>query len=369
MNRMKYLFPALVLALIQLAGCNGEPDSQGGLDLSGINYDPKPYVLGSMPITYPAMEIPADNPITIDGVQLGRHLFFDPILSADSTMSCVSCHNPAASFTDGKTLSVGIDGISGVRSSMSLLDIGFAYNGLFWDGRSKDLEEQAGRPVEDPVELHHNWPNLEVKLQNHPFYQSLFRKAFGITNSKEITKDLATKALAQFERIIVSTGNSKFDQFLEGKYDLSEDEYIGYDLFFDVNVDVPDAQCGHCHNAPFMTVNDYFNNGIQSADSLNQFKDFGHGNVTKKPFDNGKFKVPTLRNIVLTAPYMHDGSFATLEEVIEHYDSGGHYSPNKDPLIAKVHLTAAQKNQILLFLYTLTDTVALQNPLFINPFD
>ncbi|MEO7174890.1 MAG: cytochrome c peroxidase [Saprospiraceae bacterium] len=369
MNKIVYILPILAFVLIQMGGCIDEPEPEAGIDLSGINYDPKPYIFGAMPSSYPAMEIPADNPMTIDGVQLGRHLFFDPILSADSSMSCISCHNPASSFTDGKAVSVGIDGISGIRSSMSLLDIGFAYKGLFWDGRSKDLEDQAGRPVEDPIELHHTWPNLEIKLQNSVFYQSLFRKAFGISNSKEITKDLATKAIAQFERIIVSSGTSKFDQFLAGKYDLSEDEYLGYDLFFDVNVDVPDAQCGHCHNAPFMTVNDYFNNGIQSADSLNQFKDFGHGNVTKKPLDNGKFKVPTLRNIALSAPYMHDGSFASVEAVIDHYDSGGHYSPNKDPLIAKVHLTTLQKSQILSFLHTLTDTVALKNPLFINPFD
>ena len=164
----------------------GEP----GIDLRGIAYDPKPYTV-IKPDHFPQVPIPPDNPLTIDGVQLGRRLFYDPILSGDSTQSCASCHLPQGSFTDNLAVSVGIDGISGRRSAMSLLNIAYATNGLFWDGRSPSLEDQALRPVEDPIEMHATWVDVVAKLKIHPTYPELFRKAFGIQNSKEMTKELA----------------------------------------------------------------------------------------------------------------------------------------------------------------------------------
>ena len=153
--------------------------SDGFQDLTDIPYEPVDYEL-VVPCGFPTMEIPADNPLTVDGVQLGRFLFYDPILSADSTMSCASCHLPSGVFTDNLAVSTGIDGIAGTRSSMSLLNVGYFYNGLFWDGRASTLEEQALLPVEDPIEMHNTWPNVVAKLQVHENYPKMFRKAFGI---------------------------------------------------------------------------------------------------------------------------------------------------------------------------------------------
>ena len=197
---------------------------------------------------------------------------------------------------------------------MSLLNVGFYRTGLFWDGRINTLEEQALLPIEDPIELHDDWDGVVEEFRAHELYPELFRKAFGIDDRTEITKELAAKALAQFERIMISSGNSKFDRVLRGEAFFTIDELNGYDMFFDNVATLPDAECGHCHNVPLMTTNEYENNGLIEAATLNDFKDIGHGAVTGDPFDNGTFRVPTLRNISLTAPYMHDGRFATLED-------------------------------------------------------
>ena len=307
--------------------------------LTDIEYNPIPFeieypvytqLIDNREVIIPQMPIPEDNPMTVDGVELGRHLFYDNILSRDNTMSCSSCHLPQGSFTDNLPVSPGVDGIAGSRSSMSLLNVGFYDNGLFWDGRSKTLEEQALLPVEDEVELHHSWSEVIPQLRESELYRPLFRKAFGIEKSDEITKELAAKALAQFERSIVSF-ESKFDQYLKGQIFLDDDEQYGFEMYIDAE-GVTDAQCAHCHNLPFMTSNDYFNNGLQEAETFEDFKDKGLGAFTAVN-ENGFFRAPTLRNIELTAPYMHDGSLQTLEEVIEHYASGGKQSPSKDALL------------------------------------
>jgi cytochrome c peroxidase len=328
--------------------------------------------------------IPADNPLTEAGIQLGRHLFYDPILSADSTQSCSSCHLPQGSFTDNMATSKGIDGIFGRRSSMSLLNIAYATNRLFWDGRAATLEDQALMPVEDPIEMHNTWPNAITHLKKHAFYPEYFRKAFGINSTAEMTKELAAKAIAQFERTLISSGQSKFDRYLQGDQDaLDDDELDGKLLFFDEGavVGLPDAQCFHCHGGITLTGNQYFNNGLDSVGSLDEFVDKGLGEVTGNPSDNGKFRAPTLRNIALSAPYMHDGRFQTLEQVIEHYSSHGKPAPNRDPLIPTVGfpipgtnpvqysgLTASQKQALLKFLHTLTDTDFVENPDIQSPF-
>ncbi|MEM6726411.1 MAG: cytochrome c peroxidase [Bacteroidota bacterium] len=336
--------------------------------LLNIAYEPQNYNLRQPP-GFPQMEIPADNPITLAGVELGRRLFYDPILSADSTQSCSSCHFQNLSFTDARNVSTGIDGIAGTRSAMALVNLGYNFNGLFWDGSTSTLESQALLPIEDPIELHFNWPDLICKLSNHPDYPAYFREAFGINNTNQITKELAAKAMAQFERTMISD-ESKFDRVIYRQEEFfSDDELNGYEMFFDLASGIlPDAECGHCHNAPLFTVNNYRNNGLDEALDLNDFDDIGFGAVTGNVFDNGKFRIPTLRNIALTAPYMHDGRFETLEEVIDHYDSGGHYADNLDPLIFPIGLTDEQKDQILAFLHTLTDTTSLMREEFSNPF-
>ena len=336
--------------------------------MTHVDFSETPFDI-DFPETFPQMEIPGNNELTVEKVELGQHLFYDPILSADSTMSCASCHNPELSFTDATAFSRGIDGIAGTRSSMSLVNSGYFNAGLFWDGRTMTLEQQALLPVEDPIELHNNWPGLMAKLKDHEWYPEMFRKAFGVSNTDEMTKEMAAQAIASFERILIS-GSSKFDLWLIFMAELSEEELDGKLMFFDDSESgLPDAECLHCHEFPLMATDDYFNNGLDEVSDLADFEDKGRGVLTGNPLDNGKFRAPSLRNITLTAPYMHDGRFETLTEVIDHYNSGGHPSPNKDPLIRPLGLTETQKQNLEAFLHTLVDTSYLENEYVTNPFN
>lgn len=343
-----------------LAGCNN------GVDLTNIPYEPQSYVV-NVPSFYPKLEIPADNPLTIDGVALGRKLFYDPILSVDNSMSCASCHDQKKGFTDGLAVSVGVDGIAGSRSSMSLVDVGFFYNGLFWDGKVTSLEDQALLPVEDPIELHHMWPDVIEKFKEHIEYPGLFRKAFGIETDEEITRDLAVMAIAQFERTLVSSGNSKYDRVERGLDVFEDDEQLGFEIYFDKNGSVPDGQCLHCHGGPLLTDNEFRNNGLDVADDYSDFPDIGQGAIDGIEINNGKFRTPSLRNIDLTAPYMHDGRFTSLEEVLDHYLSGGHPSINADPLMDSIRLDANEKAAVIAFLKTLSDEDFINNDAYSDP--
>ena len=361
------LAAAGIFGLVMLLSRCGDGTIVDPGDLTSIPYSATNY-LPTAPEGFPPFEQPADNAMTIEGVLLGRKLFFDPILSRDSSMSCSSCHLQAGSFTDQLAVSPGVDGIEGRRSSMSLINAAYMHDGLFWDGRAMTLEEQALLPVEDPIELHATWPDVETKLRAHPDYPADFRRAFGIENTNDISRDLAVKAIAQFERTLISSGDSRFDRFMRGEVSLNDSEFNGFEMYFDLSPDLPDAECAHCHAAPLLTTNEFRNNGIEDVSSLDDFPDQGLGKVTGDRFDNGKFKIPTLRNIQFTAPYMHDGRFSTLEEVIEHYNSGGFRIDNTDPLIRPLGLTEQQKQDLLLFIETFADTSFLSNPLFSNPF-
>lgn len=296
-------------------------------------------------------------------------------------MSCSTCHLPQGSFTDNKAVSTGIDHISGRRSSMSLLNIAYVDKGLFWDGRAPTLEAQALRPVEDVIEMHNTWVNVVGKLKQHAQYPALFRKAFGIADRSEITKELAAKAIAQFERILISSGKSKYDEFANGNVDAFDDEEIdGKLMFFDEGKDynLPDAQCFHCHGGITLTGGQFFNNGLDSVGTLSEFKDLGRFEATGIESDKGKFRAPTMRNIALTAPYMHDGRFQTLEQVIDQYNDNGFGVVNEGAFLNQIGfpngdgtytgLTAYQKKAIVKFLKTLTDTSFIQNPDIQNPF-
>ncbi len=355
-------------SLILFFGACKENTPEDPNDLSAISYTPQAYTF-NVPKIWGQPNVPADNPMTIEGIELGRRLFYDPIFSRDSTISCGSCHNTNGSFTDNKPISNGIEGRTGKRSSMALVNLAFNPKSFFWDGRAKILEEQALLPIEDHTEMDENWDNVVRKLQRHSDYTTRFRKAFGIAKKTEITKELAVKAVAQFERSIISN-NSRFDKFIAGKIELTDDEQFGYEMFDNKTPTLPDAQCGHCHatlNQQF-TTNEFLNNGLQEANTLDDFTDLGHGAVSKNKNDNGKMRVPSLRNIALSAPYMHNGSLKTLEEVVDHYRSGGKYSTNKDPLIQQIQLTNIQRKQILVFLKTLTDSTFLKNEAYKNPF-
>ncbi|WP_349254588.1 cytochrome-c peroxidase [Microcosmobacter mediterraneus] len=303
--------------------------------------------------------IPSDNLQTVEGVSLGRKLFFDTILSGDETKSCASCHAPQLAFSDNLPTSVGVDGIFGERNSMPLFNLAWNYNERFaWDGKELSLERQAEEPVQNPIELHSNWNDVISKLQSHPEYPELFRLAF---NTSTITKELTTKAIAQFERTLISA-NSKFDRYSLGLTNLTAQELNGLNVFMSEDK----GDCFHCHgnpNNPLWTDNDFHNNGLDS-----EFTDLGLGAVTGNPNDNGKFKTPSLRNLQYTAPYMHDGRFTTLQDVINHYSEGLQNSATIDPLMKKideggVQLSNSDKADLLAFLLTLSD------PLFISSFN
>jgi len=353
-----------ILTWVAILACTD--DAMPSIDLENIPFAPEPYIL-DIPDHFPMMEIPADNPLTMDGVALGRRLFYDPILSLDGALSCSSCHLPSGSFTDNLATSPGVTGETGRRSSMSLLNIGFNNNGLFWDGRIATLEEQALLPVEDPIELHHTWSDVETEFQNHSEYPILFRKAFGITQIDEIDRSLAVKAIAQFERTLISSGRSKYDRVIDGDEVFTDQELIGHNIFFDIEPDVSrHAECGHCHNAPLFTTNEYFNNGLEDTDRTD-LQDVGRAEVTSSPFDNGKFRVPTLRNALRTAPYMHDGRFTTFDEVIDHYDTQVRFGRNVDPNLRVLNLSDADKNALMAFIRTLDDPDFVNDPRYQSP--
>lgn len=325
-----------------------------------VVYDPTPYEL-DLPLGLPEMVIPQDNPLTEEGVALGRKLFYEKKLSGNNTMSCGTCHNQALGFTDnGNAVSTGIDGIAGNRNSMQLINLGYGFS-FFWDGRAKTLEDQALGPVPNPIEMHQSWPNAMDKLQADDEYPELFFKAFG---TDQIDSNLVAKAIAQFERTLVS-GGTEVDKFFNNQsYNLSTSAKRGLIEVYQTEF----GDCFHCHPGSngLFTDNLFRNNGLDSV-----FLDSGLAAVTKDPNDMGKFKVPTLRNIALTAPYMHDGRFETLEEVIEHYNQGGHASATVDPLMKHVgtglNLTEERKQQLLDLLNALTDEEFLNNPAFSDP--
>ena len=369
----KYILFLFISLFLFMAACGNE--DPGGEDCENCpveekiagDYNPTAYKL-EVPIWMSKPIIPADNALTVEGVALGRRLFYDPILSLNGQMSCSTCHQQEKAFTDGTALSLGVRGLPGKRSSMSLANLAFNANGFFWDGRAPSLEDQALIPVEDHLEMNEDWANVEKKLQKNPEYPVLFRKAFGIERKTELTKDLVVKALAQFERTLISA-NSRFDRILQlNEGFLEDEEERGRRLFFFEPGDVLHPGCSHCHFNPFYTDNNFQNNGLDSVGNLEAFKDLGRGMVTKNRFDNGKFRVPTLRNIELTAPYMHDGRFKTLEEVIENYSKGGHKVENESANIAPFPLTEQNKQDLITFLKTLTDTSFVHNPAFSNPF-
>ncbi|MBK8703887.1 MAG: hypothetical protein IPN33_09845 [Saprospiraceae bacterium] len=322
--------------------------------LAYISSEPTPYKLEE-PANFVKMQIPADNPLTKEGIALGERLFFDPILSADSSLSCASCHIPSLAFTDGKARSVGVGGKTVRRSAPSLINVGYHYKGLFWDGRVQSLEMQALMPVVDHSEMDNSWEVAEERLRRHSDYPILFRRAFGIRRTSDIDRYLAAKALAQFERTLVNH-NSKFDRVQRGDAKFTADEKRGWQIFFDDSQELPTSECGHCHIDPLFTTLGFFNNGIEQVNTLGDFRDKGLGAVTGHISDNGKFRTPTLRNIMLTAPYMHDGRFATLDEVFDHYISGGHFADNVNPNVRKLRLREQDKKDLIAFLQTLTDS-------------
>ncbi|MEL7248934.1 MAG: cytochrome c peroxidase [Bacteroidota bacterium] len=329
-----------------------------GLTSCSSTIGPTPYAIPT-PQDFIEMVIPPDNPTTVEGVELGRTLFFDPILSVDNTISCASCHRPELAFTDGAAVSSGLAGRKGRRSAPSLLNVGFHYKSVFWDGRSASLEEQALHPLSDSLEMGNNWNQIEQQLQSNSGYKTLFEAAFP---GEAISKANTANALAQFQRTLISA-DSKYDRVQRGEASFTTQEQRGWTIFFDAGYPtVPMAECNHCHMDPLFTNLGFANTGLDSSATLLDFPDPGLGAITGNKYDNGKFRVPTLRNILVTAPYMHDGRMSHINDVIEHYNCGGAYAENVDPNVRSLHLSDQDKADLLAFLSTLTDSTALYNP-------
>lgn len=343
-----------------------DPDADRAIEGPSI---PTPYAL-EVPSYLPApVDVPT-NPLTVEGIELGRRLFYDPLLSRDSTMSCASCHRQELAFTDARDRAVGIRGEAGPRHAMSIVNLAFNPNGFNWDGSSATLWDQALHPVENFFELDSDWGDVLRKIRRRDDYAVRFRAAFGVGRTSEITREHVAKAIAQFERTIISA-DSHFDRVVYRNTEFfTEQEQLGADsLYFieAVPAGVLHPGCGHCHNAPSFGDNQFKNNGLSDVESIDDFADKGRGIVTNNRFDNGKFRTPTLRNIALTAPYMHDGRFQTLDEVLDHYASGGHGVVNEDPNITGFTLTDRQREALLAFLHSLTDSTLLTDERYANP--
>ena len=360
-----FLWTGILAALILVPGCNcNEPEPV---------WEPTPYAL-EIPPFFPPMDIPEDNPLTVEGVRLGRFLFWETRLSQDNSMSCGACHHPEASFSDPERYSTGVTGAMGNRNAMAIVNMGWV-PAYFWDGRGLTLEDQILEPIPHPDEMNLPWSEAVARLQSDETstaYPEQFFDAFG---TSEITPDLVSKAIAQFVRIMISA-DSKFDRWRRGEVELTDSEYNGYQIFLREGGDPEEiaggqygADCFHCHGEAGLQFTDHLfrNNGLDPSFE----SDPGHVMVSGNPLDSGKFRVPTLRNIALSGPYMHDGRFETLEEVVDHYNSGGVASSTIDPFMkystGGLSLAPSQKEDLIAFLHTLTDTSFVSNPAFSDP--
>lgn len=266
-----------------------------------------------VPLGLPELPVPEDNPQTAEKIALGKMLYFDKRLSKDGTISCATCHDPEAAWTEHRATSEGIDGQIGGANSPTVINAAYAKK-QFWDGRAESLEEQALGPIANPIEMGHDLDVLVKELAQIPEYKDAFQKVFG----SEVTQDGIAKAIASFERTVLS-GNSPYDQFKAGdKHALTEAQKRGMELFEDLG-------CATCHVPPLFSNYGYYNAGVGMDKDP---PDAGRKGVTDRDRDLGKFRVPTLREAANTGPYFHDGSVATLEEAVALMAGGGRANPN-----------------------------------------
>ncbi|MEM8891288.1 MAG: cytochrome c peroxidase [Bacteroidota bacterium] len=343
------------LLAFSLFACEPDPPPPPPPPLDEVDRTP---VVLEVPDHFRTPEIPTSNPLTQAKIDLGKALFFDPILSRDGTVACSSCHLPELAFSDPNALSIGIDGNRTVRHSMSLVNLYYASQ-FFWDGRSPSLEDQAIQPIFDPLEMDNTEEEVLRRLNTDGEYLRLFKRAFGDTAQMVFVG----QALASFERTLISS-ESKFDQFLatQDTSIFTAPERRGFELYFAERSNARHAECFHCHggfNLDARAEGIFKNNGLDEF-----YEDRGLGEITRNPRDVGKFKAPTLRNIEHTAPYMHDGRFQTLEEVIDFYASGGQPHVNRDALMLNILIDEEDKEDLIAFLKTFSDPNFLSNPDF-----
>ena len=295
-------------------------------------------------------EYPAENPYSKEKEALGKILFFDPRLSLSKQIACASCHDPELGWGDGRRVSYGHDRQTGKRNAMTLLNTGY-YHTFFWDGRAPSLEDQAKFPVQDPVEMAQSLEAMVKNVQEIEGYKAYFKAAFG---SEEVTLPKIQQAIATFERGITSTG-TRFDSFVTGNSKaLSDDEVKGLHLFR------TKARCINCHNTPLFSDNKFHNDGQTLYGT--KMEDFGRYNVTGRKEDIGAFKTPSLRETAQTGPWMHNGNFPSLKDVVEYYNLGNpapiqrhiqvdeNMRPITSPILRKLHMSREEMNQLEAFL-------------------
>jgi cytochrome c peroxidase len=331
-------------------------------------HKPTPYVFPDLKF-FPKMPQSISNPVTVEGAYLGRHLFYDPILSNKKDMSCATCHKQVKAFSDApNAFTKGNNDVLTNRNTMPLFNLAW-YSAFFWDGRASSIEEQIFHPVRDSNEMDLTWKDATKRIKESKFYKQKFKLAFG---NQEIDSVLISNAIGQFIRILISN-QSKFDRVLAGIDYLDKNEYAGLVLMNDMTK----GDCLHCHTTDadvLGTTGLFSNNGLDNVKDPYMYRDKGLGGHTNNLNDNGKFKIPSLRNVEVTAPYMHDGRFETLEEVLDFYSEGVQTSINIDSKMGLAHqggvrLTAEEKKQIIAFLKTLTDSTFIANTAFSNPFN
>lgn len=306
-----------------------------------------------VPQHFPEMPIPQDNPMTAEKVELGRKLFYDPRLSSNNQIACASCHKQEFAFSDGgKAVSEGVEGRKGSRNAPGLANVGYRKS-LFWEGGAPRLEMQAVGPITAHDEMNMDPPVLVEKLKAIPEYAQAFKQNF----PDGLSMLNITKAISAFERTLVSS-DSPWDRYREGDQGaMSPAALRGMDLFFSEKAD-----CFHCHIGHNFTNEDVANNGLYTV-----YPDIGLARISNKDEDVGKFKTPSLRNVELTAPYMHDGSIKTLREVVKHYNDGGQPNLNADPLMRPLGLSEQEIDDLVEFMKALTDKSFTRDPRFAPP--
>lgn len=333
-----FFFLGLMVLVASVLSCNAPVVPNNSV----VNYRVPPW--------WPALEVPADNQPTSARIALGRKLFYEKSLSASGTMSCASCHAVSAAFTDGKTISEGAHGQLGKRNAPTLANLGW-HPYYMAEGGVPTLELQVLSPVGDSVEMNVNILEVAHRLNLEPEWNALSQAAYG----RELDAYVITRALACFQRSFIST-DSRFDRFYyEKREELSNEEKLGMALFFSEK-----TQCATCHAPPAFTDYGFYNIGLYE-----EYADKGKQRESYRDGDVGKFKTPTLRNSELTAPYMHNGSINSLEEVVAFFNEGGHHHPNKDARIRSLNLSATEQEHLVSFLKTLTDWNFVQNVAFL----
>jgi len=335
---MQKFFFLFILPSVFIFGCKAE-ESKPADDFQGLSY-PKYFPEPTYRFT--------NNKLSKEGHSLGRDLFFDPILSSDSSISCGSCHSQPHAFSDHNgAFSTGVNQKQGNRNAPPIFNLAWS-NSFMWDGGINHIEIMPLSPIINPLEMNESIVNVLAKLNRSSYYKQKFKDAFG----KDVIDDqMLFYALTQYQGTIVSAG-SRYDGMRKGELTLTAEEEAGYQLY--------KIHCSQCHVEPLFTDNTFRNNGLDSV-----FNDLGRGLITQNVADNGKFKVPSLRNVELTYPYMHDGRFFTIDMVLDHYSHGIIKSSTLDPSLSTAkNFNSLEKKQIIAFLYSLTDYSLLSNTFY-----